>query len=106
MEQMKESMSDMGLSVKEIMRAFNTATDDVDEEAVPYWVSLAQDPLDAQALIYIIPLGVTKVKKYETSDTEKNCIKLMGNSLLTHHCTLTNDNNVVTITSANPNAVI
>jgi len=94
-KEMMAAMHDMGLSVKEIMAAFGEHAD-IDEND-PYLFNLAEDPLDAGALLYALPDGQTKVKRLVAGDTEK-AIKLEGHSVQPHHATFENTKKGCSIT--------
>eukprot|EP00438_Fugacium_kawagutii_P006616 Skav212995 [mRNA] locus=scaffold423:334051:337845:- [translate_table: standard] len=74
------------------------------EASVCHFVNLCEDAHD-DSLIYVIPPGSTKIKKYEDDD-EEVCIKLDGESIKAVHAILESSDSGVSIQAAAEGAVL
>eukprot|EP00929_Paragymnodinium_shiwhaense_P063487 TRINITY_DN31709_c0_g1_i1.p1 TRINITY_DN31709_c0_g1~~TRINITY_DN31709_c0_g1_i1.p1 ORF type:complete len:1612 (-),score=604.92 TRINITY_DN31709_c0_g1_i1:295-5130(-) len=107
-QMLKKSFEDMGLSVSEIMAVYRGASDESLQEGdvLPHLVNLCEDAHD-DGLVYLIPEGITKVKRLDDDDTEA-AIKLDGKSIREHHCTFTYDaeSGEVSVSLADESAIL
>ncbi|CAE7369250.1 kif1 [Symbiodinium natans] len=101
---LKKSFEDMGVSMQDMM-AMITKGGGFGGKDICHFVNLCEDAHD-DGLIYLIPEGTTKVKKYEDDD-EEVCIKLDGDSIRPVHAVLESlQSTGVTIRSAADDAVL
>jgi len=104
---LKKSFEDMGVSLQDMMAMITKGGGfgGKDGGAVCHFVNLCEDAHD-DGLIYLIPEGTTKIKKYEDDD-EEVCIKLDGDSIRPVHAILESlESSGVTIKSAAADAVL
>ena len=81
---LKKSFENMGVSMQDMMAMITQGTGFGGKGAsVCHFVNLCEDAHD-DGLIYMIPPGTTKIKKYEDED-EEVCIKLDGDRIKPIH---------------------
>ena len=103
---LKKSFENMGVSMQDMMAMITQGTGFGGKgSSVCHFVNLCEDAHD-DGLIYMIPPGTTKIKKYEDDD-EEVCIKLDGESIQAVHAILESlESSGVTIHSATEGAVL
>lgn len=103
---LKKSFENMGVSMQDMMAMITQGTGFGGKGAsICHFVNLCEDAHD-DGLIYMIPPGTTKIKKYEDED-EEVCIKLDGDSIKPVHAILESlESSGVTIHPAAEGAVL
>ena len=103
---LKKSFENMGVSMQDMMAMITQGTGFGGKGAsICHFVNLSEDAHD-DGLIYMIPPGTTKIKKYEDED-EEVCIKLDGDSIKPIHAILESlESSGVTIHPATEGAVL
>ncbi|CAJ1415334.1 unnamed protein product [Effrenium voratum] len=101
---LKKSFEDMGVSMQDMMALLTKGAGFGKDDTICHFVNLCEDAHD-DGLIYLIPPGTTKIKKFEDND-EEVCIKLDGDSIRAVHAILESlDSTGVMIKSACAEAV-
>ena len=104
-EEVVLSFENLGVSMQDMMAMITQGTGCGEGSSVCHFVNLCEDAHD-DGLIYMIPPGTTKIKKYEDDDKEV-CIKLDGESIQAVHAILESfESSGVTIQSATEGAVL